>query len=257
MNRHIKIFYNNFTDRYSRTIIHPIFIKKRLTYRAIDEAKRYARGMLIDVGCGRMQYREELEPLVKKYIGVDHPKLSKLYRSPRNPDVIANAENLPFADKTFDVALLLEVLEYVVTPATVLQEIGRVLKPKGFLILSSPFLYSIHDDPFDRARYTDRALVDLLTGASFRILKVEKLGGFLEFWILSLLVFLWKRIKDLLTQPMHFTSILLFPILILIAVPLTLVGNSIVFILEPILSHMPKYPNNFPLDILIVARKNA
>lgn len=256
MNSHIKIFYDNFSDRYSRTIIHPLFINRRLTYRAIDEAKRYAKGMLVDVGCGRMQYREELEPLVKKYIGVDHPKLSKYYRSSRSPEVIADASSLPFAEKTFDIALLLEVMEYVAAPATVLREIGRVLKPKGILILSSPFLYSIHDEPFDRARYTDRALIDFVTAASFRILKVEKLGGFLEFWMLSLLVFLWKRIKDLLTEPIRFISIL-FPFLILVAIPLTLVGNSIVFVLVPILRRLPTYPNNFPLDILIVARKNV
>lgn len=247
--------WNRFTDRYSRTIIHPLFLKRRLEYRAIEEAKRHARGLLVDIGCGRMTYRHDLEPYVVKYIGVDHPTISAIYRNPRKPEVYADASKLPFEDGTFDIALLLEVTELLPDPISAFGEIGRIVKPNGILILLSPFLYSIHDEPYDWGRYTDKALTNFVERSSFQVIKVEKLGGFLDFWTISLLVFLWKRIKDMLSVPLTFRSVIPFGILISVAIPLTLVGNCIVACISPLTELFSQYPNNFPLDILVVARK--
>ena len=44
----------------------------------------------------------------------------------------------PFADKTFDVALFLDVIEHVVPRASVLREIHRVLRDGGRLLVSAP-----------------------------------------------------------------------------------------------------------------------
>jgi ubiquinone/menaquinone biosynthesis C-methylase UbiE len=47
------------------------------------------------------------------------------------------AEKLPFADGTFDVVTCLEALEFMTSPKTVLQELIRVLRPDGLLLVSN------------------------------------------------------------------------------------------------------------------------
>jgi|SRR5579884_3407470 len=50
----------------------------------------------------------------------------------------AKAEALPFRDATFDAAVCLEVIEHLGDERSAIQEIGRVLKPGGELVLSVP-----------------------------------------------------------------------------------------------------------------------
>ena len=49
-----------------------------------------------------------------------------------------SADRLPFADQTFDVVLLLDVLEHLPRPEPALAEAWRVLRPSGTLIVSVP-----------------------------------------------------------------------------------------------------------------------
>jgi 2-polyprenyl-3-methyl-5-hydroxy-6-metoxy-1,4-benzoquinol methylase len=49
-----------------------------------------------------------------------------------------DAHVLPFDQSLFDCIILTEVIEHVFSPFRVLEEIGRVMKPEGFLILSTP-----------------------------------------------------------------------------------------------------------------------
>ena len=56
-------------------------------------------------------------------------------------------EKLPYSDNTFDMILFLEVLEHLITshpPWHVFYEIGRVMKPGSFLILSTPNAVALH-----------------------------------------------------------------------------------------------------------------
>lgn len=50
----------------------------------------------------------------------------------------ADAHQLPFENTMFDCVVLTEVLEHVFSPVRVLEEIRRVLKPAGVLVLSAP-----------------------------------------------------------------------------------------------------------------------
>jgi SAM-dependent methyltransferase len=54
--------------------------------------------------------------------------------------VDVNVEPLPFEDGTFDLVYLTEVIEHLVRPDHALQEINRVLRPHGHLIVSTPNL---------------------------------------------------------------------------------------------------------------------
>uniref|UniRef100_E6Q525 Methyltransferase type 11 domain-containing protein n=1 Tax=mine drainage metagenome TaxID=410659 RepID=E6Q525_9ZZZZ len=50
------------------------------------------------------------------------------------------SSRLPFDDACFDVAIFGEVIEHLVDPDAALQEISRVLRPGGYLVLTTPNL---------------------------------------------------------------------------------------------------------------------
>ncbi len=77
-------------------------------------------------------------------------------------DVVADAHHLPFSDHTFGCVVCIAVLEHVHVPQKVVDEMYRVLKPGGTLLVSVPFVYPIHDAPADYWRFTKYGLLRLL-----------------------------------------------------------------------------------------------
>ncbi|HWH16690.1 MAG TPA: class I SAM-dependent methyltransferase [Candidatus Paceibacterota bacterium] len=136
----------------------------------------------------------------------------------RNPQVIGDAHELPFEDGRFAVILCTEVLEHLSNPPKAISEMHRVLAPGGKLILSTRFLYPLHDVPHDYYRYTEFGLrhlfrewkeVTILPEAStFRtlgillqriILQTEVRGGKVTKALLLALAYLCTRL-DWLTK---------------------------------------------------------
>jgi len=93
---------------------------------------------ILDVGCGIGRLLRNIISDVK--VGVD-PSLKAVQIASKNDDgyyLYAVAEALPFKSKCFDIVLFLEVIEHTNNPKIVLNEISRVLKKDGLLILSFP-----------------------------------------------------------------------------------------------------------------------
>jgi SAM-dependent methyltransferase len=93
------------------------------------------------------------------------------------PDVCADGGALPLRAGSCDVVLCTEVLEHVEDPSRVLREVHRVLGANGSMILSAPFLYPVHEDPVDYARYTPQFWRSALDAAGFRLVALEPQGG--------------------------------------------------------------------------------
>ncbi|OQW92970.1 MAG: hypothetical protein BWK79_13580, partial [Beggiatoa sp. IS2] len=91
------------------------------------------------------------------YIGMDYYQTAVHWYATR-PQVYGDAQQLPFSDDSMDTVLLLDVLEHLPNPEACLQEIVRILKPTGKLVLKVPFLYPLHDVPLDFQRWTQFGL---------------------------------------------------------------------------------------------------
>jgi SAM-dependent methyltransferase len=91
------------------------------------------------------------------------------------PDTIADAHGLPFPGNLFDCVVCCEVLEHLHDPFLCTSEILRVLKPEGVLLLSTPFMFPIHADPFDYYRFTPQGLVKML--ADYSYLEIIPMGS--------------------------------------------------------------------------------
>ena len=83
-------------------------------------------------------------------------------RPGRGVAVIGDAQALGIRDAAFPVVLCTEVLEHLPEPQKAIDEIFRVLEPGGELLLTTRFLFPIHDAPHDYFRYTKYGLRHLL-----------------------------------------------------------------------------------------------
>jgi SAM-dependent methyltransferase len=94
----------------------------------------------------------------------------------KQPDIRSDAARLPLASGCCDAAICTEVLEHVPDPRPVIAEISRVLKSGGALLITVPFLFPFHADPFDFGRYTETFWRDNLARAGFAPVELEKQG---------------------------------------------------------------------------------
>ena len=76
--------------------------------------------------------------------------------------IIGDAQALGIRDAAFEVVLCTEVLEHLPEPQKAIDEIFRVLEPGGSLLLTTRFLFPIHDAPHDYFRFTKYGLRHLL-----------------------------------------------------------------------------------------------
>ena len=77
-----------------------------------------------------------------------------------------------FEDKKFDYIFIMEVLEHVHNPIKAIKEIRRTLKKGGKLIMSTPFIFPIHDEPYDFFRFTKYGLKLILK--NFRNITIKE-----------------------------------------------------------------------------------
>jgi SAM-dependent methyltransferase len=139
--------------------------------RDLDAALARLDGNVLDVGCSGRRLASRL-PSGCTYTGLDYPDTATaMYRT--RPDVFADACRLPFADGIFDAVVLKDVLEHIADPDAALAEIARALRPGGQLILWIPFIYPIHDAPYDFQRLTEHGLRRRLGSHGFDIGDLE------------------------------------------------------------------------------------
>ena len=86
--------------------------------------------------------------------------------------IVGDAQALGIGDGRFDVVLCTEVLEHLPEPQKAIDEMFRVLKPGGELLLTTRFLFPIHDAPHDYFRYTKYGLRYLLR--RFDVVELEE-----------------------------------------------------------------------------------
>ena len=71
-----------------------------------------------------------------------------------NTQLLADGHALPFRDGVFDAVLIQAVLEHVLEPQRVADEIHRVLRPNGVLYADTPFMQQVHEAAYDFTRFT-------------------------------------------------------------------------------------------------------
>lgn len=146
---------------------------------AIQTSTRYARGRLLDVGCGDKPYEPLFAPHIDEYIGVEYQDtfVQSANASKGKADLVYSGDRLPFGDASFDTVLCNQVGEHVPDPRAFFKDLVRVLKPSGRLIVTVPFSYRIHSAPNDFHRFTHYALREYARWLGLEIEVLESRGG--------------------------------------------------------------------------------
>ena len=107
----------------------------RIVLGYLESCRSGRPASILDVGCGSSRIIQDLPDA----IGLDilFPKL-RFLRGRHGHLVQATVFALPFPDNCFDVAICSEVLEHIPDDATIFDELTRVLRPAGTLILGTP-----------------------------------------------------------------------------------------------------------------------
>lgn len=151
--------------------VNPFYFARRGLRAELVPLLAQLGGEVLDVGCGRKPYRV-LASQATRYVGVDldTPESCRLAVA----DKLYDGKTLPFPDASFDGALCSQVLEHVFTPEEFLREIARVLRPGGKLVLTVPFAWDEHEQPYDFARYSSFGLRALLERSGFEVVVQRK-----------------------------------------------------------------------------------
>ncbi len=135
---------------------------------------------LLDCGCGTTHNLQRLLPRYGTAFGFDlSPDAMRRGREAHLPIAHANMQQIPFRSGTFDIATSFDVLQSVPDDQAALQEMARVLKPGGHVVLNVTALDVLRGDHSDvwgeLRRYTPSKARELLAGAGLAPVRIAYL----------------------------------------------------------------------------------
>lgn len=182
-------------------------VRRIRTETLAEKIKKYASGTLVDIGCGEKPYTALTQDVVTRHIGVDHPDTR---HNQRNINIFASAYNTTLPNASADTVLCTAVLEHLEQPKEAIQEMYRILKCGGYVILTAPFFWHLHEEPRDFYRYSKYGLEYLFTKAGFQIVEITPLSGFVVTFAQELCYFLERfRYRRYLTWPISVMQFLI------------------------------------------------
>jgi SAM-dependent methyltransferase len=163
---------------FNPSITHPLHIIRKRLLQSISKYTSELGGRMMDFGCGSKPYKP-LFTNVTEYVGVDFEGQGHSHKN-ESIDIFYDGKNLPFPDQSFDSILCTEVFEHLFNLEEMLDELRRVLKPGGKMLVTVPFAWHEHEMPNDFGRYTSLGLQSLLQDHGFQVERLEKTSNFVE-----------------------------------------------------------------------------
>ena len=216
--------------------INPFYFARKGLYQNVSKLITNLNGKLLDVGCGTKPYENICN--VDEYIGLEID--DEANRQHNYADVFYDGKTIPFEDKSFDSILSNQVFEHVFNPNQFLKEINRVTKMGGRFLITVPFVWDEHEQPFDYARYSSFGLKHILAENGFEIIEHRKSNNGIEVIFQLINDYLYKVI---MTENAYFNLL----IIILLMAPINMSGL--------ILSKLLPRNNDLYLDNIVLAKK--
>jgi 2-polyprenyl-3-methyl-5-hydroxy-6-metoxy-1,4-benzoquinol methylase len=101
-------------------------------------------GRILDTGCGKAWVSELFCPEGYNVVSLDistenTSRAMKKFPFPNHAATVADVYSLPFKKNSFDFIVASEIIEHVVYPDIFIQNLIRVLKPGGILLITTPY----------------------------------------------------------------------------------------------------------------------
>lgn len=146
--------------------------RRKILDELLEKNKHYYKGIVLDIGGRDRGKFKKPKDKVKKWIFADIEEKHK-------PDIVLDVANMKdIKDESIDIINAIELFEHVEKIEQGLKECYRILKKDGVMILSVPFLYPIHSDPYDFQRWTEDKWKKILNEIVFKIVKFEITGRY-------------------------------------------------------------------------------
>lgn len=141
------------------------------TREVISKFLPHIEGRVLDLGAGSAKYKEMILQKASEYRSCDAVKN-------KNIDDICDVLNLSYPQESFDTVISTQVMEHVNNPYKIAEQIYKVLKPGGKVIVTAPFLIPMHSDPGDYFRFTAGGLCEIFKQSGFTVIESGHYGGF-------------------------------------------------------------------------------
>lgn len=193
--------------------INPFYFARKELYKNIKSLSDKITGKTLDIGCGEKPYEALFHS--DSYWGMDL-KISGHKHNTEKIDVFYDGNKFPFSNESFDSLIVSQVLEHIFNPDEFLDEVNRVLKTDGFLLLTVPFVWDEHEQPFDYGRYSSFGIKHLLEKHNFRFVEHKKTASDFRAIIQIANSYFFKIT--------YAKSIYLLPITLLLTIPVNILG---------------------------------
>lgn len=226
-----------FSSKWYTILFNPFYFARKNLHKHISDLCGNLSGRVLDVGCGSKPYKNIIPHT--EYIGLEFDTPEN--RASKQAEFFYDGVHFPLKDAEFDSILTTQVLEHVFTPEIFAAELSRVLKPGGKMLLTVPFVWDEHEQPYDFGRYSSFGLKALLERHGFEIVEHRKSCN-----NITLLFQLWN---DYLFKKIYFKdSIILLQLVIFLCSISNIAG--VVFNL-----FLPKNDDLFLDNIVLAVKK--
>lgn len=181
---------DKFSDSIINIFISPVYIIRSRLFNSVKKISPSFHGSILDVGCGSKPY-QHLFVNATQYIGLDIEVSGHNHQNSK-VDIFYNGDTLPFDDASIDNLVCFEVLEHVFNFNELINEMYRVLKPGGKLLITVPFAFPEHESPFDFFRYTSFGLNKLFESNKFKIESCLKSTSYFLSLVQLLIIYIYQ-----------------------------------------------------------------
>lgn len=151
---------------------HPYALSRIALRQAIKRSvSLFQAGPTLDVGCGTMPWKDLFVENIP-YHGLEINQTRNLENP--NVDYLYDGTTFPVGSNVYSVVVCFQVLEHSFEPERMLNECNRVLRQGGSLLLTVPFIWPEHEQPWDSQRFTSYGLVDRLAKSGFQVKSMIK-----------------------------------------------------------------------------------
>ena len=158
----------------------------------LDFFKPFIKGMILDFGCGKGDFTHMASKYCNSAYGIDCSEIAidkaKTDYSEIDFQIVEENSRFPYDNEVFDTILMIDVLEHILDTETLLEEVNRVLKPEGYLLITTSQLtrlklFGIALKAFDKYFYptsphiryfTRNTLASLLRQKGFEVSRYKK-----------------------------------------------------------------------------------
>ena len=147
---------------------------------------KYLNGIVLEIGSGKDYQKNNFKDMCDEWVSFDYNIRSNTI------DIQGDGQCLPFKDGVFDCVVSIDVLEHVPYPEKMIKEIQRVLKKDGILILSTPWFFYLHEEPYNFFHFSKYGLDRLMKDNNLKVISNKPIAGAVSTFGLLLTILVTK-----------------------------------------------------------------